>query len=674
MISVSTDTILKLHEDELKAFQFLEKEKGLQQDYLDMLPKARRSLLSRLAASLLREDVLELYSKSIRYKMGEIFPIDEQKNLLEILQSISWKEGQIFQVYEWDSKEYLVFPIQREFAFRRVEVNPAIYHICGHEVTQINDSVELLNLLSTRDSNLDWDQLIKELRNGNANLALAYVFYQQKAAEIRHTAKRIEAEDFLEYVLKMQKTDTQYSSSLYFEQLCTEGHNLHPGTKTKLGMEPDAVWNYSPECKGELELSFVAIHQDAASWSTGQNNSSNPNDILFESYPNLKEWMDRLFAHKGLNPQKFVVVPVHPWQMEMAIPTIYQKEITEGIVVPIERFSVKCYATSSFRTVVPQGEGKNRKLAFKVAVNSQMTSTIRSISPQTAMNAAKFTSLIREVMNRESELSPFFVPVCEVAGLYFKSSDPLKSRNLTTVFREDVQSFVQENQLAIVASTLYSESPITGKTILEELVRTYAKKVKEPNLSQAAASFFEEYATLLLKGVLTLMVKYGIGIEGHMQNCIPVFQDGRPIRILFRDWGGARILKQRLEAEGIVPEFEIGSVTLTEQLSEMQNKVFYTVFQNHIGEIIEQICKAFGNAEKSLWKSVHSICDHLFEILLIDPDYEEAVVCDRDALYKREVEHKALTKMRLIRDSKGYCYSTVPNPLYEVIKDAKDIS
>jgi siderophore synthetase component len=329
--------------------------------------------------------------------------------------------------------------------------------------------------------------------------------------------------------------------------------------------------------------------------------------------------------------------------------------------------------------VVPRvGRGR---LARKTSVDSQMTSTIRSISPNTANNAPEFTRLIRAILRREPQLARTFVPVCEVAGANFKADpnepDPgtgtAKSRNLSAVLREDVGRHAGPDELAIVGCALYAGSPITGRPILAELVEAFAKSSGVSSSSEAAFRFVSEYTSVSLPGFLTLMVKYGIGLEGHLQNSVPVFKAGRPVRLLFRDWGGARIHGERLRRRGLRVSFYPGSAVLTDRLDEMRNKVFCAVFQNQLGEIILQSCKHFGVPERDLWREVRRICDGIFDEIGSHPEHAADAAADREALYGTEADYKALTTMRL--DPKGgYRYAKVSNPLHGSSLQGRNVS
>jgi siderophore synthetase component len=350
---------------------------------------------------------------------------------------------------------------------------------------------------------------------------------------------------------------------------------------------------------------------------------------------------------------------------------IYRDELLQGIVVPVENVSIPSGATTSFRTLVPRNRENSGKFAVKASVNSQMTSTIRSISANTTQNGPKLSEIILKVLQREPELSTTFVPVCELAGANFRGRPPednelwnAKSRNLSVVLRENVNLHVGPEELAIVGSSLYSESPLTKKPILIELIESYSDLIGEKSLPRAALWFVSEYAAISLPGFLTLMVKYGIGLEGHLQNSVPIFKQGRPVRMLFRDWGGLRIYTQRLEQQKLMAHLVPDSVTTADNVEEMRNKVFYTVFQNHLSEIVFQTCKHLAVRERELWEEIYQISEGVFERLMSDPEQVENAISDRTALYKAEMDHKALTKMRL-EERKGDCYVALPNPLHQ---------
>ncbi|HZH63028.1 MAG TPA: IucA/IucC family protein [Metabacillus sp.] len=672
----------QLLKDELNILNFLrENDPDMVNEFMISLKKGRKGILRRLACSMLREDIMGINSDSHDlYVIGSIYALNVPvineywQKVISAFNTYQLKSGKVYKLYPISSRDCIVFPVSKTYAFNRVEIEGDILHISETEIKTIEHAAELLELMRSKEKAFsendkqDWVKLMNELINGSANLALSYAYWGLKKEGIKKKAEDLGISNMIDWVLLKKKQDPTFNSSLFFEQLSIEGHNLHPGTKTKIGMKPKDVYRYSPEFEGIADIQFVGIQADYAEWGMVKENEKDPNAFLFKEYPEVAKLAKQQFEELGLNLNEYVVVPVHSWQLENAVPSIYQHELKEQIVVPIPNLAIPSGATSSFRTVVPINRD-TQKHAIKVAINSQMTSTVRSISPNTTNNAAIFTKLIRSVMQVEHDLLRTFVPICECAGFNFKSKDNnnLKNRNLSAVFRENIESFVDLDEIAIVGSSLFSESAVSEKSILKELIERYAEKRNETTLCKAAFHFLSDYMSIVLPGYLSLMVKYGIGLEGHLQNSVIVFKDGRPIRVLFRDWGGARIYKERLNQHQIDVQFYPGSVTLTDKLTEMHNKVFYTVFQNQSGELILQMCKQFGLEEKKLWKEVHRICDSVFNELEKNPAYSESVRIDKAALYRSKVDHKALTKMRLEPEGKDYSYAIVPNPLHDFV-------
>ncbi len=672
------------NEEELRILRFLEERlPELVATFLASVGGGREGILNRLAASLLRENVAGCASDARKWRVDPKNAADgpseeaHRRGSLEGLPgALGLEPGKVSKTLPVSEGECLVVPVGGTYAFGRLEVEGPILHVRAGGVRRVRHAVELLRLVRRKEmapngaTRSSWSRFAGELKNGSANLALALAYQEQKKKRLGDVASRCGAETALDLVLARKARDEDFGGSLFFEQLCAEGHNLHPGAKTKLGMEPEAVYGYAPEFEGAPDVRLVGIRRDRAEWAAV--GKEDPGELLFREHPGLRERVGAEFAQKGLSMADYLFVPVHPWQLERAVPRIYEEEVDRGIVAPVENASIPCFATSSFRTVVPRAGGGRGRFAIKTSVDSLMTSTVRSISANTTNNAPEFSKLILEVMRREPELAETFVPVCEVAGTNFDADaaegDPetrtAKSRNLSAVLREDVDSFVGRHELAIVGTALYAESPVTGKPILAELVEAYARSTGARSPREAAFRFVSEYAAVVLPGFLTLMVKYGIGLEGHLQNSVPVFEDGRPVRLLFRDWGGARIFRERLERRGLSVDLRPGSLTLTDDPKEMRRKVFYAVFQSHVGEIVLRACKGFGVRERELWREVSRLTNETFDRLGSSPEHERDAAQDREAFYEANADHKALTRMRLAPEG-GDRYTSVPNPLHE---------
>ncbi|SFF83571.1 Siderophore synthetase component [Halobacillus alkaliphilus] len=623
--------------------------------FLAHMEKGRKGILHKLADSILREDISGYYSSAIDLKkQGSTLFINGKPHSWEGV----YKQLQFFPLQEEVVYKFVplnryavLFPVQREYSFHLVETSGDIIYLdkCGTRI--VSAASELIRLMFTTEEYPNRDAFIKELDNGTANLTLAYMYNERWKTAIKQEASEFQAATTLEYLKEKQKRTLGFSKSLFFEQLVVEGHHLHPGAKTKLGLSFEDVFQYSGEFHQSFEVCFAAVRREYL------RTTSEKGSTLKEFFP--VKWQDAVkeLNRRGHRAEEFDVLPVHPWQFVHAVPFIYKEEIHREDIILLEDAKLNAQATSSFRTVAPL---ESEVPVMKLAVNSQMTSTVRSISTQTAMNSTVFSSLIEKIMEQEGHLDGF-VPLHELAGAAFRSEDQLKSRNLTMLIRENIDVKLEKGEAAIAGMALYAESPVTETTVLKELAEEL--RVEESlTEAQAAADFFNDYIQTVIPAYVTLMVKYGVALEGHLQNSIPVFKNGRLTRFFFRDWGGSRIYKERIQKQNLNPSFAAGSVSVTSELSEMHNKLYYTVFQNHLGEMIRQLVQYSGQEEKYFWKQVKLTCEKTFESLGEDPKLREAVREDRAFLYQPAVMHKSLTKMRLT-DSKGYGYNQVPNPL-----------
>ncbi len=647
----------ELHQEEKICIDYLRvHHPHLVPEYFNSLKEGRKGVLDKLAAALLREDLANLYSTSIKLKkIGSVFimgleNVDEKwEQLLRQLPESSLREELTYFVYCIDER-LLVLPVKKEYGFRRVLLEDDILLVKKNGIKIVETASELLTALEV-NLPLQATSLKKELENGTANYTLALANYAHWRDELCDEAEKLNVDTSIQYALSRKKNDPAWSSSLFFEQFATEGHNLHPSSKAKKDLEPASVYAFSPEFRQHFLIYFVAIRLDHVI-----SNELYPNYIESEFSETAKIYKEQM-TEKGFRAEEYRLLPVHEWQYQNVIPSLYAEEIKIGVIILFDELTIEGAASSSFRTIWPNHFAKP---ALKLAVNSQMTSTVRSISPQTAMNAVKFTKMMQTILEQEPSIENF-LPINEVAGYGFCSENKERSRNLTVVVREPFENKLNAGEIAIPGCSLYNRSPISGQTILAEIVDAYCLH-NHINKAKGAESFLKEYLSIVIPGYMTLLVKYGVALEGHLQNSVPVFKHGKPVRFYFRDWGGARICEKRLNRQGIQIDFHPNSVSITENEHEMREKSYYTVFQNHLGEMILQLCEYAGIQEKGLWKIVRESCIQVFSELRSNG--VEGVSKDEACLFEPSVKHKALTRMRLYPES-AYSYSHVPNPLKE---------
>lgn len=423
-----------------------------------------------------------------------------------------------------------------------------------------------------------------ELLDAEEKLALAY--------ERRHAADLRSREPALSH------------SVVRLEQLATEGHNLHPCGRTRLG------WTIGDAVRHDLEspgttVRFVGV----------------PVDVFVGD--DLGERLD-VAAPRGYRAQ-----PVHEWQLGVIRERYPQ--------LPVLDEAWDAQVTAAVRTLwVPE-----RKLFLKLSLDVQITSTRRTISIASTRNGPQLSALLPDLLAHCSASAQL---LREPAGAAARLGS---GRDLSAIVREPLPAMAP-GEVAVPAIALSATDPVAGRTLIDLLV---AQDGRGPE------AFLDDYARLLLTPALGMATRFGVGLEAHLQNCIVTFTGGRPTRLILRDLAGLRLHAGRLADASIGVDLWPGSVVGTGDEGILMAKVAYTALQAHLGEVVASL----GLPAAVAWSRVRAVVDGIYADLA---GYAPvAAKADHAFLTAPTVPHKALVRMRLA--GRGDIYVPMENPLHE---------
>jgi len=638
--------------EEAKISVFLDAQnEPLAEAYRRFLPRAREAILHRFWQCVLREDIGRLRAR-LRYDAG------------------GWMSVVL------DEETTVTVPVVRRLSLDRWDfAGPLKVHHDGVR-RELGRAIDLLDLLAEKHAlddaeSTDWHGRFRfELDNSTANYALALAGTEHRRQEFRQAAAAADCRTSWEWAERKVANDIDGSPLVFFEQWVVDGHPLHPGAKLKAGMTPQEVMQFSPEWEARPQVRIAAVaksHCRVAGYRNG-----GPADVLRREYPEVGPRVDAFLKDRGLNPTDYEWIPVHPWQFARTLPDLYAEEIRRGLVVLVPDAIIPTAALMAVRSLAPIGTGHRDRRQLKTAVNVQMTGAVRTVSPQAAENGPMLAEVLAEVQQRECGFDGRLVVLLEDVGVHFDPHNTdvpddrraLLGKNLAAVLRENPEAYVRSGEIAMPASALLAESPLGGGPIVGELVERYTRR-RGISTREAVASFLTDYAATTVPGMLRLMTRYGIGLEGHLQNCVVVFRQGVPVRMLVRDMGGVRILPRRLERHGVAVRFLPDSATLAVDDDDIRNKVGYAFLQNHWGELIACLVRTFDVEEHACWRPPAEACLAEFRRLVDDPVCGADARADRAAFFRSHLALKALTTMRLRGDVTKYSFSEVANPLAE---------
>jgi siderophore synthetase component len=354
------------------------------------------------------------------------------------------------------------------------------------------------------------------------------------------------------------------------EQRDLDGHPLHPCCRTRAGMSVADVLAYAPEHRPVLRLRRLAV--PPARWY-------------------------------GDTPP---VLYAHPWQADR-LRERYPWLTDAGTTGPVRPLM-------SLRTVAPLSGADH----VKTAVDVQMTSAVRTVSPAAVHNGPRLSALLGKLT---ADL-PLTVLRETAAGAVLVDGRP--QRHLAYLRREAPRIAAGETvlPLGILAARL-------------------------PRLATDPYLWWHDLAHLLFPPLLTVLDR-GIALEAHGQNTLLVLDGARPARIVYRDLGGVRVSARRLRAAGAeVPPIE-GDLP-TDDPDTLRTKLAAAVLGTVAAQLITVLAGA-GADPARLWAATAAAI-------------RGAGTADAARLLSDPLPVKATTAMRLAEEPLDDVWTTVDNPM-----------
>lgn len=362
------------------------------------------------------------------------------------------------------------------------------------------------------------------------------------------------------------------------EQLVLGGHPTHPCCRTRGGMSVADVLAYGPEHRPVIRLRRLRV----------------PADRWHGDAPPV------LYAHPWQAPR---LLDRHPWLTD------------DGETGPVRPLM-------SLRTVAPLDGGEH----VKTAVDVQMTSAVRTVSPAAVHNGPRLSALLERLT---ADL-PLTVLRETSAGAVLLDGAP--SRRLAHLRRAAPRAGATETVVPL--AVLAAPAPADGRPLLLEIV-------DDPY------AWWHRLAHLLLPPLVTVLDR-GVALEAHGQNTLLVLDDGVPARIVYRDLGGVRVSAARLTRHGVQPPPLEGDLP-SDDPDVLRTKLAAAVLGTVCAELIAALSRE-GADPARLWDSAASAL-------------RGTGTADAARLLTAPLPVKATTTMRLAEDPLDDVWTYVANPM-----------
>ncbi|MGP4076269.1 IucA/IucC family protein [Halobacillus sp. K22] len=576
--------------------------------------------------------------------------------------------------YEWSADLSTIFiPLKKggtlqvkvsgRYRLGHLDIEGDIRHVDENENNCPVYSPEVCLDLLYGDGQLSSNQsaFYQEIKNSVVNYGLALTIAEERALSVKKEARRLQASDVFLYALKKKQESPLFSPLTFFEQWVVQGHTIHPCSRTRLGISLKDMTQYAPEWEGSPCVIPLAVHHQYSRMTSMEGQSVK--SILSQEYPHLKKAFNEMCFENQCDPEEYEIIPVHPWQFRHTLPVYYQEALEKKRIIPLEQAGIKTAALISFRSLAPFQNRVNHHI--KTAVNVQMTSAVRTVSAASTKNGPTLSKLFRQVFLNDASLARSLSIMSEPSGIHYEPEETVTEedhhflqKNIAAILRENPEKTLAEDEIAVPAASLLAESPITGDLMVTELVYRQGKATN----AEAATAFIQEYALALLPGIVTLITKYGVSMEAHLQNCVIVFKNGQPKRVILRDHGGIRIMNERLNRFFSQQPIDPSTNLMTEQREDLLDIFSHAVLHNHLGEIIVALVRQSGVEESALWGAVERVLRQIYASLEKDSLTAEAAFEDAATIFSRPSRMKALVQMRLLNQYTENSFVDMANP------------
>lgn len=444
------------------------------------------------------------------------------------------------------------------------------------------------------------------------------------------------------------------------ESYLMDGHPYHPCYKSRVGFSLQDNVRYGVEFAQPMALVWLAVHQKLVA----ENHSSHiETEAFFKEQLNAQDLIQfqQQLDKQTQNAAEYVWIPVHPWQWENHLISIFAEEIADQDIIYLGHSQDRYLAQQSLRTVTNLQHPE--KPYIKLSMSLTNTSSSRVLAKHTVMNGPIITDWLQRLIDQnETARQLDFAVLREVYGLSVDFTRLPASHaqqaygTIGCLWRESVHQYLREGEDAIPLNGV-SHIQKDGQALIAPWLQHYG---------------VEQWTRQLLKVVITplihLLFAEGIATESHGQNIILVHQQGWPTRVLLKDFhDGVRYSPAHLAHPELAPELDqlppehaktnSMSFILTDDLDGIRDFSCACLFFVALTDIAIFLNQTYSVAEQDFWQWAAEVIQ---EYQQQHPEHHQRYqIFD---VFAEKLRIESLTKRRLFGDGRIQI-KFVDNPL-----------
>ena len=337
----------------------------------------------------------------------------------------------------------------------------------------------------------------------------------------KHCHKHLDSDDLI-------KADFQT-----LEHHMMEGHPSFAANNGRIGFSQSDYLKYAPETACPINVVWLAGHNEFTSFAHSR--ATDYAQLLNDEF-DLTLLAEFRFKMKSirLDLNDYTLIPVHPWQWEEKIRTVFASDIAQNRLVYLGESQDLYAAQQSIRTLFNTSQQRRHYMKFALSILNM--GFVRGLSAEYMAVTPAINDWVYDIVTNDSYLQDReFCPLREIASVGFKSpylfgnidKTGIHNKMLAALWRESpVAKSSPHAQLMTMAALLY-EGP-EGDTLLPKLIETSNASPKR---------WLESYMTAFLQPILHCFYQHSLVFMPHGENIILSCEDGLVERVFLKEIG-----------------------------------------------------------------------------------------------------------------------------------------
>jgi siderophore synthetase component/RimJ/RimL family protein N-acetyltransferase len=362
------------------------------------------------------------------------------------------------------------------------------------------------------------------------------------------------------------------------EAAMTEGHPGFVANNGRIGFGRGDHEAYAPEAGRPVRLRWVAVRRDESLFVAAGDEHAH---YLAELGSETLHRFERQLRGKGVDPDDYRYLPVHPWQWEHKVTVTFAPDVARRAIVPLDAGPDRYRAQQSIRTFL--NVDRPDRHYVKTAIAVQNMGFLRGLSPEYMRATPPINEWVAALVNGDDELRAHgFGVLRELASIgytgdaYHRSGTPSAyTKMLAALWRESpVPRLADGERLATMAGLLHRDR--AGDALVTALIKASGA---------TPAAWVAAYLRAYLRPVVHCLLRHDLAFMPHGENVILVLVDHVPRRVFMKDIGEEVAV---MNDQPLPPEVERIRIEVSDEIKELA--IFTDVFDGflrHLAGILD---------------------------------------------------------------------------------------